>query len=83
MTRISTRNVKGRSERPEPLGRPIGVPSRGLDSPLIRERLTAYRSLYDGDAYPQLSPADARALRREADFRARELADLPDDGEVW
>ena len=30
------------------------------------------------DAFPLTSLDDARALRREQDFRDRELADLPD-----
>ena len=81
--RKGDRQLSRPSERPEPLGR----------VPASAERLTAAveRSLplmryrpSDPHYWPPLtSDADHRAIIREENFRARELADLPDDGMIW
>ena len=68
VTRISTRNVKGRSERPEPLGRPAPYPSAERLTAAIERSLVDFpiRTRFIEDFYPQIIGAhDAAILRRE------------------
>lgn len=69
-----------RVERPEPLG-VTQAPAVAFQPD--RPPLLGYADHYDASAYPWVPTADDhRALKREEAFRARELADLPDDGEI-
>lgn len=72
--------------RPEALGRPMaGLPPMLSAVPAFRRNDPGYGPAAGTpeDAYPGISLEDARAIRREEAFRARELADLPDEGELW
>ena len=82
MTRIRTRDVRP-SQRPEPLGRPVGIGHSSL--PVVpasgHKADHGYGpAAYDASAYPlTIGAHDAAILRREEAFRTRELADLPDE----
>ena len=66
-------------ERKAKLSGPLPIGSRTrmrVDFPV--------RAAVIADAYPDMIGAhDAAILRREEAFRARELADLPDEDEAW
>lgn len=86
MTRIATRNVR-KQEKPEPLL--PRIPSAEQITAAVERQLPPLTNFPvkipfpPADAYPQISPQDARALCREEAFRVRELADLPDSGMIW
>lgn len=76
--------VTARNNRPDPEELGVAISAVGVERPPNHRPSLRQVTPYPLDAYPfAVSAYDLRVLQREEAFRARELADLPDEGELW